>query len=199
MRNMMLAMSVLFTATGTTGCGNSSLLSVDDANASPSAARNTVGGVAVIDVDVVARQLDTYDVIAERAKKYEDMLKAKLKQTQTSYLGRIEREEQALSDRSTVVDLERVDALKRELNTELLQDRAKAQREIQKYRADLVNTFRDQVRPIAQQVASRKGLSLVVSKNDNVIFSYEPVIDITNDVIAEMRSSAATTESAGKD
>lgn len=190
MRYMMFASLVLFMVVAGLGCGNDSLLSVDGASAAPTpTVAKSNGGVAVIDVDIVAKQLQSYDEIASRVKKLEGELNEKLRETQKNYRSRIQREEEALSNRSTVVDLERLDVLKKELNAELVQDRAQAQRDLKVFRANLVNAFRDRIRPVAQQVASSKGLSLVVSKNDSVVFSYEPAIDITNDVIAKMSST----------
>ena len=52
-------------------------------------------------------------------------------------------------------------------------------------RAQLIKQFREEVRPIAEQVAKDKGASVVLLTNDNVLW-YDPTVDITDGVIAQI-------------
>ena len=47
-----------------------------------------------------------------------------------------------------------------------------------------MRVLQDEVRPFAQQVASAKGLGVVIPKNEGFLLSVDPGVDITNDVIS---------------
>jgi Skp family chaperone for outer membrane proteins len=60
-----------------------------------------------------------------------------------------------------------------------------AQQDLQKHRAELVAQFRDEIRPIARRVAQSRGLSVIVTKNDSVLYDFAPSADITEAVLAD--------------
>ena len=60
----------------------------------------------------------------------------------------------------------------------------------------MINRFREEVKSVARKVASDKGLSIVVTKNDSVIFAYDSTVDITNEVADQLLLAAP--KSGGK-
>ena len=60
---------------------------------------------------------------------------------------------------------------------------------LNQYREELKLRFREKVRPFAQEVATRKGFSIVIPKNEGLLLSVDPGNDITNDVIVAFQSA----------
>ncbi len=168
------------------GCGTDSLLGVNTSGGAKGG--QAARGVAVIDIDTVAKQVGRFDAISQQVSEKTKSLNSELAQEQLEYRNEVQEAERALSAGATDEQVARVTQLKRARATMLLRSRKQAQANLSKFRAEQIQSFREEVKPIAQQVASARGLSLVVSKNDSVVFSYEPTIDITSDVIARMQS-----------
>ena len=54
----------------------------------------------------------------------------------------------------------------------------------------LVQKFRDQIKPVARRVAQQRGLSVIVTKNDSVIYDFTATADITSAVVDELLAAA---------
>jgi len=57
----------------------------------------------------------------------------------------------------------------------------------------LVNQFRDRIKPAARRVAQERGLSVIVTKNDGFVFDYVSTADITDAVVDELLATAPAT------
>lgn len=66
-------------------------------------------------------------------------------------------------------------------------DRLRVRQEMAAFRRTLINDFRNEIKPIAQKIASERGLSIVVPKNEGLLLSFEPGVEITSAVVDEMR------------
>jgi len=51
-----------------------------------------------------------------------------------------------------------------------------------------VSQFRADIKPIARKIAGSRGLSLIVTKNDSVVYDYTDSVDITGAVVQELLS-----------
>ena len=78
----------------------------------------------------------------------------------------------------------------RQASANLNQVQQKAKNDLSQHGAQLVQQFRDEVKPIARQVASEKGLSIIVTRNETVVFDFTSAVDITEDVVRKMRERA---------
>ena len=63
----------------------------------------------------------------------------------------------------------------------------KARQQLGAYRQQLVQQFRAEVVPVAQDVAAARGLGVVLAKNDSVLLAFDQTHDITASVIARLR------------
>jgi Skp family chaperone for outer membrane proteins len=61
------------------------------------------------------------------------------------------------------------------------------------YKARVVNGFRDEMKPVARRIAAEKGLGVVVTKNETVLFTYDDAVDVTDEVAAELLSRRGST------
>lgn len=54
------------------------------------------------------------------------------------------------------------------------------------FRQALVDQFREQAKPVLREVAAARGLSIVVPKNDGLLLTIDPAVEITDDVATKM-------------
>src|SRR5205085_12667759 len=81
-------------------------------------------------------------------------------------------------------------------NANLNQVKQQAEADLYNHRMQLVQKFRDQIKPVARRVAQERGLSVIVTRNDSVIYDYTSGSDITNPVVDELLAGGATTPAA---
>ncbi len=160
------------------------------------------GGVAVIDLDAVAKQLGRDVQMSNAAKQQADLLNEQLTQYQVTLRGQFDQKknEFGVEPPETEEELQKQQAelqlIDRQLGTQLNQARAKAQQNLNANKLRLIHDFREEVKPVAQSVATELGLSMVVTKNDSVVFAFSSAVDITDRVAERMRGNIADGPSA---
>ena len=171
------------------GCGTGLWpSSADDAKSARS------GGVAVVDLDEVARQLGLDVAMSKDFTDGQTSLAKQLQTLQTTLKEKYHQKSIELDPRS-VTDAtaaaarkEQLAQFERELNLQLNQAQRTAQKELSDYRLRLVQRFRDEVVPMAQQAAAERGLGVVLTKNDTVLLTFDDAHDITAAVVAKLRA-----------
>lgn len=154
------------------------------------------GGVAVVDLDEVARRLGRDQYMLDTLKQTQQTLNERLEVVQASYVKQIEEKQEALGVGKEGVEISE-DAtktllgMKRQAGLNLNQARKQAISSLTQQRTQLVANFRSEVRPVASEVAKEKGLSIVLSKNDTVLFTHEDAVDITAEVAKRLKASGA--------
>ncbi|MBC8871292.1 MAG: OmpH family outer membrane protein [Planctomycetes bacterium] len=162
----------------------------------------STGGVAVIDLDAVAAKLGRDLQMSNAAKQQADLLNEQLQQYQVTLRGQYDQKknEFGAARLETQEKLQKQQAelqlIDRQLGTQLNQARAKAQQNLNASKLRLIQQFREEVKPVAQSVATELGLSTVVTKNDSVVFAYASAVDITDRVAERMRGGIASQPSA---
>jgi len=174
-----LFVSATFLALALTGCSQA-----------PSS--STKGGVALIDLDAVAKRLGRDVAIVQELKNSAGPLGEQLTAAQKDARGKFESLRQSVGARPTDADNQKLAELERDLNLELQQKQQQAQQEINTKQALLINRFREEVRPVAMKIASDKGLGVVLLKSDALVLGNEPGLDITDDVVAELTRTGGT-------
>ena len=79
-----------------------------------------------------------------------------------------------------------LEALVNALNTQLVRARSTGQQALNQQQVALIQGFRNKIRPIAISIARERGFSIVITKNEAVLFAYDEAFDITEDVIRRM-------------
>lgn len=146
------------------------------------------GSVAVIDLDAVARQLGRDTQMAESIKERESSLNEQLQVVQASYQKQITDKKDRLGTEPTDQQTLELTQLQRQAGMNLNQVLVQARESLGQHRVQLIARFREEVKPVAREVAAEKGLSVVVTKNDTVVFAYPSEVDITDAVAAKMLS-----------
>lgn len=168
---------------------------VGDASLANPSARTpaAVSPIAVIDLDAIARQLGRDRQMLAAIERHESSLNQQLQVVQANYQKELEQRRQEMTSGPATLPLaERQQHLlarfQEQAGGEVQQLRQQAKREMDRHRLQVIQDFREEVRPIAREVALARNLSLIVTKNDAVVFDYVSSIDITQEVVARMQS-----------
>jgi hypothetical protein len=86
--------------------------------------------------------------------------------------------------------------MERNAVTKLTQIQNKAKLDFETYKQKQIAQFRADLKPIAQEIASKRGLSIVIPKNEGLLLSVDPGVDITDDVIKVLRDKHPITPAA---
>ena len=156
----------------------------------------TVGAVAVIDLDAIAQRLGSDKQIADAITQRQTSLSQQLVDLAKSYNQQIAEQKKKLAE--TPAEQEKVTLAnwQQQANKNLNQVKHQAELDLQKHKAQLIAQFRDQIKPSARRVAQTRGLSVIVTKNDSVLYDFAPSADITDAVVADLlatRTAAQTT------
>jgi Skp family chaperone for outer membrane proteins len=165
-------------------------------------AAQAVGGVGVVDLDSLAKQLgrdqemgkavqDRLAALNEKLAKLKDSLERLMDEKRTSFGGEPSDDQQ----KQLISMQERMDA-------QLLESKRKAEVELAGYKQALIDQFREQTKPILRDVATARGLSIVVPKNNGLLLTIDPAVELTDEVakrILAVRGSSAGKKAAAID
>jgi len=141
------------------------------------------GGLAVIDLDYIAKETG-------RSKEISDILSVQ-KNALDQYMANYQKKaNEALDEKKKEFGEQMTDEQKKDLVTlannlrgQVVQEGRKAQAAFENSRQKLLVQFRSEIKPLAQEIAANKGLSVVIPKNEGFLLSVDPGVDITADVI----------------
>lgn len=167
------------------------------------------GGVAVIDLDKVAGALGWLNELNANLQSTDASLQAQLNQILQNGIKSVEDAKKEiitqakltadqvkqLNEVRDVRELEKlpltadqrqklIDTLNR-ANVNLQVARNQYQQLMTGRRAELIAAYREKIRPVARRVANNRGMSVVLTVTDPVLYS-DPATSITEDVIEEM-------------
>jgi len=153
--------------------------------------KGSQGGVAVVDLNVVASRLGRADEMRDLVKQKNEALTQDLARLQKACQNELRLKTEAFSEERTKEEEQQEQELKNKLSATFTQAQQNAQNELKTYESSLLTRFRDDVRVVARTIAAEKGLSLVVTKSDLFLVSVEPEFEITDAVIDKMRVNLA--------
>ncbi len=154
----------------------------------PTGSSSQKGGVAVIDLREVAQAVGASSQVTDMIKFREASLNTALGKLTTDLKEKIEEKKAEFGEELSEEQTKSLQQDALAAGRSLQQARQQAQANLSKYTADLEMTFRAKVRPIAQEIAAKKGYSVVIPKNEALLLSVAPESDITNDVIVALQS-----------
>ncbi len=149
--------------------------------------------VAVIDLDAIAARLGSDKQITASLSQREQALRSQLVELAKNYQQQIAAKQQEAVDAPKQEEGVQLASFQEQVQTEFNRVKLQAQANLSAHQAELVNQFREHVRPAARRVANQRGMSLIVTKNDSVIYDMSDSVDITEAVIAELSAAPAPT------
>lgn len=166
-------------------------------NADQSNRAAPLSGVAVIDLDEVARELGSDKQIASAIEKRKEVLNTKLGDLAKGYMAEFQKQKDALEATPNQGDSSvQLASYQQQVNKGLSTARAQAQQNLTQHRGKLITQFRDAVLPAARRVAKQRGMSVILTKQDSLLYAYEPEADITAEVVSMLEASMAKTAAA---
>ncbi|MEM1444095.1 MAG: OmpH family outer membrane protein [Verrucomicrobiota bacterium] len=147
------------------------------------------GGVAVLDIDAVARKLGVEEKVRVDLIEMQNSLNRELQRTQAELQSQMTGVEQSAGENPTDEQRRQIMATNQQLNAEFNRLKAQAQQSLAQERVRLINEFRIQLEPIALMAAKEKGLEVVLMKVTPPVFTYSSEVDIT-DATAKMAEEA---------
>jgi Skp family chaperone for outer membrane proteins len=151
------------------------------------ATSSTKGGLAVIDLDIVAKTIGRTDEMNEAIRLRENALNQQLLKIQTSFRDQLEAKQKEFGEQPTDDQKGELARMQNEANNRLVNAKRTAEVNREQYRQELISQFRQEVRPVAQEVALTKGLGVVIPKNEGFLLSVDPGVDITNEVSEKLQ------------
>jgi Skp family chaperone for outer membrane proteins len=152
----------------------------------------SAGAVAVIDLDEIARRLGSDQQIARAIAQRQTAFSQQVVDLAKSYNAQIQEQKAKLAAADAQQNQVTVASWEQQANAKLNQVKQQAAAELASHRQQLVNQFRDHIKPAARRVAQARGLSVIVTKNDSVVFDFTSGVDITDAVVDELLASAPT-------
>ena len=147
----------------------------------PAAAQK--GGVAVLDIDEVAKQLGVEEKVRVDLLNMQNNLNADLQRTQETMQKQMTGVEQAAGENPTEEQKRQIVATNQQLNEEFNRLKAQAQNNLAQERVRMINEFRIRLEPIALQAAQAIGLEVVLMKVTPPVFTYSTSVDITQSTV----------------
>ncbi len=177
---LLISASVL----GLTGCDKLGIQFGGDGGDGSSNASG--GGFAIIDLDQIATRLKRDVALQNALQQRQSQFNNELGQLQSRFQQQVQLQQQQIGATPTDAQQQQMAQLVNNLNVQLSRAQSTAQQQLSRDQATLIQQFRNEVRPIAVQIALEKGFKIVLTKNEAVLFAYDENYDITEDVIRLM-------------
>jgi Skp family chaperone for outer membrane proteins len=153
--------------------------------------QNVLGAVAVLDLDALAQKLGRDKAMSQAIQQHQAALNEQLNNIKVSYEKEISEKQNQFGQSLSPEQSQLLTTLGRQAGANLNQAQQKAKSDLSQHAAQLVQQFRDEVKPIAHQIAAEKGISIIVTRNDTVVFDFTSAVDITEDVVRKMQQRTA--------
>lgn len=146
----------------------------------------------VLDLDAVANATGHAEEIRQRIEKADNELNTQLTQIAGQLEQQLADEKAKLGDSPTDEQQQKLNQMTVQANEQLQQVQQIARQQSQQNRLALVNEFRQKVKTVAEEIARNRNARVVLGITENVVW-FDSVVDITDEVIAEFRSTSAST------
>lgn len=166
------------------GCG----LKPSDQTAAKAA--KSVGGVGVVDLDMVAKRLGRDIEMSNDVQERLTSLNNKLSTLRDSLRRLYDEKKDRFGESPTEEQEKELLATRDRMDQQLLELKRKSEIELANFRQALVDQFREQAKPVLRDVAAARGLSIVIPKNNGLLLTIDPAVEITDEVATKMPASA---------
>ncbi|MDF1823777.1 MAG: OmpH family outer membrane protein [Verrucomicrobiales bacterium] len=143
------------------------------------------GGVAILDIDYVARELGVEEKVRIDLISMQNRLNEELQKTQAKLQEQMSGVEESAGENPTEEQRRQIMATNQQLNSEFNRLKGQAQQALAQERVRLINEFRIRLEPVALMVAKEKGLDVVMMKVTPPVFAYTSSVDITSATTAK--------------
>ncbi len=144
--------------------------------------------VAVVDLNLIAKTLGRDDLIVKNVKSANDNLNQQLEKIAENLRQQLDKEKSKLGDKPSIEEEQQFAQLIQKANDQLNQTKQVAIQKSQQLQNSLIVEFRNEVSKVSREIAQQNGYLTVLAINDSLLWA-DKTVDITNEVITEMRYS----------
>ena len=144
----------------------------------------------ILDLDAIAKATGQADVIKQQIEQANKDLNSQLSVISNKLSDQLSAEKKKMGKKPSKDEMRQLEQLTLQANQKMQQAKMLASQKSQQYRAALIQKLRLTIKPIAEKIASDRGADIVVTANNSTIW-FNAEIDITDEVIAEMRAQTS--------
>ena len=174
MRKFAVCLALIGATVSSTGCGTQS------------GGASSRGGIAVVDLDKVAaetgKSVEMREALQAQGSAYQQEL-VTFRDKATAELETRAKEIKEKGDEAPEESKREFMQIRQNASTILAQAQNTAGTKLNQLHQVQIAKFRTELKPIIQEAAAKRGLSVVIPKNDGLLLSVDPGVDITDDVI----------------
>ncbi len=160
----------------------------------------TGSNIAVLDLDKLAEDTGYVQEIRGKITQMQGELKSKLSAMEEQLNTQIKNKREEMGKNPSDKQKEEMAKMMKHARIQMQQARAQINNAMKKQSMGLVTQLHDIVRPIAREIARKKGMNIILISNDSVLLDYTPDVDITAAVTEEvMKRKALPAEKATKE
>jgi Skp family chaperone for outer membrane proteins len=148
-----------------------------------------IGGVAVVDLDSVAKQLGRDVEMNKAVEERLNVLNDKLGSLRKSLDLVVDEKRNDFGNEPNEEQQKLLTAIQERNGMQLLNSQREYQRDLALYKQQLIDQFREQAKPVLREVAAARGLSIVIPKNAGLLLTIDPATEITDEVAQKMLAS----------
>jgi len=141
----------------------------------------------IVDLAAVAKATGQEQSMQSRAQTAREEINARLVESAGNLEQQIEQQREDFGEAPTVEQQQQLQQTMAQAQQQYGQLQAEAQQQLQQLEINMVMEFRDQIRPVAEEIARSRNANLIVLA-DQSVFWLDPAIDMTGDVISALRA-----------
>ncbi|MFN0197276.1 MAG: OmpH family outer membrane protein, partial [Planctomycetaceae bacterium] len=146
-------------------------------------------GVAIVDLDEVAKRLGRDQTIVDSVKDTQEELNKQLNNILAQLRVEYQKQKEKFGDTPTEEEQAQLKGLESRMTALINQKGRQASSIFRNEQLKLLVRFREEIKPIAKEIAAEKGFAIVIPKDQNMLLASDPAIDITEQVIAKMKAN----------
>ena len=141
----------------------------------------------ILDLDAIAKATGQADIIKQQIDNANRDLNSQLNDISNALNEELAAEKKKIGNKPSKSEKQNLQQLTQQANQKMQQAKSLASQKSQQYQAALIQQLRQQVSPIAENIARQRGANVVLTANNSLMW-FNPVVDITDEIIAEMRA-----------
>ena len=156
-------------------------------------------GVVLLDMQRAFRDLGRDIVHIQEMKKRQGALDKRLANLRTEFENNLAAKKKEYGENPTEEQQKELNRFERELVVKVDEETNKSRQEIEMFSRQMLAFFYQEVKPVAEQIASKRGANIVVNSNAERIVTFDYSVDITDDVVQTLQqaSQSSSLEGAG--
>ncbi len=151
----------------------------------------STSNTVILDIDVIAKATGQADIITQQIEQADNELNSQLSNISNQLNEQLAGEKKKIGKKPSKKDQQKLQQFTIQANQKMQQARSIATQKSQQYKMALVQQLRKKIQPIAESIARKKGADIVTAVNTSTIW-FNPAVDITDEIIAEMRVQPVT-------